>query len=422
LADDPPADAWRQKLSYVYDAFGRRIEKKYDDLTVLKYVYDGAHCIAEYDAYSHVRRKYIYGPAVDEPICLIESTSTYAGTYYYHCDGLGSVTALTNASGTTVAVYEYDVYGRVGASVPAHPNRILFTGREYDQETGLYYYRARYYNPQIGRFLQTDPKGYGAGMNLYRYCANNPTNFADPMGLDFWYNFLGPGSDGFVEGKLTFAKIVDGCSVVQTMSFDSIDEWCKWADEHPYFFDEASSEWVPEIEKRTGYKLAGGDMALLWELQALLYLGIDTVSDIEAAGGVRIVRSNQGINQYDPGSNIVYWNYTITNIDPGKYQYKAWYYQDPLIGLVHELAHARQDVVLHLPMGDPDPAINDLIRREREVGAVKTENMARAVFYSRGVPGSENLWPRPGYEAYHWDIGWNCADAWRQYNFWRVQY
>jgi uncharacterized protein RhaS with RHS repeats len=84
---------------------------------------------------------------------MIESTGSYAGTYYYHFDGLGSVTALTNSSGNTVEVYEYDVYGRVGASVPAHPNRFMFTGREYDKETGLYYYRARYYNPQIGRFL-----------------------------------------------------------------------------------------------------------------------------------------------------------------------------------------------------------------------------------------------------------------------------
>ncbi len=189
IPNDPASDAWETTLSYVYDPAGRRIEKKYDDVTVLKYVYDGDHCIAEYDAYNHLRRKYIYGPGVDQPISMIESSGTYAGTYYYHFDGLGSVTALTNASGATAEVYEYDVYGRVGASVPAHPNRIMFTGREYDKETGLYYYRARYYNPQIGRFLQTDPIGYGDGMNWYAYCGNSPIGRTDPTGRWAWYSF-----------------------------------------------------------------------------------------------------------------------------------------------------------------------------------------------------------------------------------------
>jgi RHS repeat-associated protein len=82
-----------------------------------------------------------------------------------------------------VEVYEYDVYGRVGMADANHPNRFMFTGREFDKETGLYYYRARYYTPQIGRFLQTDSVGYGAGMNLYVYCANNPAGFVDPSGF-----------------------------------------------------------------------------------------------------------------------------------------------------------------------------------------------------------------------------------------------
>jgi RHS repeat-associated protein len=178
---EPDPEDWKI-LTYVYDAAGRRIEKKYDGDTIVQYVYDGDHCLAEYNGYGQLLRKYIYGPGVDQPICMIDSMTSPAVTSYYHFDGLGSVVALTDDEGDTVQVYEYDVYGRVGATDASHPNRIMFTGREYDRETGLYYYRARDYNPQIGRFLQTDPVGYGAGLNLYRYCLNNPVGYTDPSG------------------------------------------------------------------------------------------------------------------------------------------------------------------------------------------------------------------------------------------------
>jgi len=177
------------EIEYTYDPSGRRIEKNVDG-TVTKYLAacpelaerDGSHCIAEYDANDTLVQKYIYGPGVDQPICMIDVADSNA-VYYYHFDALGSVVALSDGDGDTVQVYEYDVYGQVAASDPNHPNPFLFTGRRYDTETGLYYYRARYYNPTIGRFLQTDPIGYGDGMNMYAYCGNNSITCIDPSGL-----------------------------------------------------------------------------------------------------------------------------------------------------------------------------------------------------------------------------------------------
>ena len=151
-----------------------------DDWTV-KYCYDGDHTIAEYDGENRLLRKYIYGPRVDEPVCMIDVADSNA-VYYYHFDGLGSVIALSDEDGNTVQTYEYTVYGQVAAEDVNHPNPITFTGRWFDKETGLYYYRARYYNPEIGRFLQTDPVGYG-----YVYCGNNPVGWVDPSGLTETY-------------------------------------------------------------------------------------------------------------------------------------------------------------------------------------------------------------------------------------------
>lgn len=123
-----------------------------------------------------------------------------SNTYYYHFDGLGSVIALSDSSGDIVEQYSYDVFGEPNR-ISSVGNPYLFTGRRYDTETGLYYYRFRYYNPDLGRFMSADPWGivpdggkhnpfyptmqYSEGIraNLYTYVANNAVNFTDPFGL-----------------------------------------------------------------------------------------------------------------------------------------------------------------------------------------------------------------------------------------------
>jgi len=168
LTADP--NNW-DKITYKYDPSGRRIKKTVDGYKTT-YCYDGGHEIAEYDGNGNLLRKYVYGPGVDQPICMIEISGGSQVSYYYHFDGLGSVVALSNSAGNTIQTYEYSVYGEVAAEDPNHPNPFMFTGQRFDRETGLYYYRARYHNPYIGQFLQTDPVEYEAGMNLYLYCNN----------------------------------------------------------------------------------------------------------------------------------------------------------------------------------------------------------------------------------------------------------
>jgi len=135
----PPQDPnnW-DKITYKYDPSGRRIKKTVDGYKTT-YCHDGGHEIAEYDGNGNLLRKYVYGPGVDQPICMIEISGGSQVSYYYHFDGLGSVVALTNSAGNTIQTYEYTVYGEVAAEDPNHPNPFMFTGRRFDRETGLYY-------------------------------------------------------------------------------------------------------------------------------------------------------------------------------------------------------------------------------------------------------------------------------------------
>jgi len=109
----PDPNDW-QKITYKYDISGRRINKSVDGYKTT-YCYDGGHVLAEYDGNGNLLRKYVYGPRVDEPVCMIEVADSNA-VYYYHFDGLGSVVALSDSAGDTVQTYEYSVYGQVAAS------------------------------------------------------------------------------------------------------------------------------------------------------------------------------------------------------------------------------------------------------------------------------------------------------------------
>ena len=182
---------------YRYDGLGRRIEKVGNGIT-RRYVYDGEDILLEYDGANVLQARYTHGPGIDEPIAVTKSGSTF----FYHQDGLGSVTDLTDSSGATAKSYSYDAYGTIVDQTGTVEQPYTYTGREFDSESGLYYYRARYYDPQTGIFSQKDPIGFEVGdIHFYSYVAGNPTNFVDPHGLEAVLSFaLGAAAGGASSG------------------------------------------------------------------------------------------------------------------------------------------------------------------------------------------------------------------------------
>jgi len=165
--------------TYRYDGLGRRIEKVANGQTK-RYVYDGEDILLEYDGSNVLQARYTHGPGIDEPIAVTKGGSTF----FYHQDGLGTVTDLTDSAGATTKSYSYDAYGTIVDQTGTVEQPYTYTGRELDAETGLYYYRARYYNPNTGIFLRHDPLGLGSGStNMYEYARNNPARLLDPYGL-----------------------------------------------------------------------------------------------------------------------------------------------------------------------------------------------------------------------------------------------
>jgi RHS repeat-associated protein len=117
------------------------------------------------------------------------ATVTSAGTvYWHHTDHLGSVIATSDSNGQTLGVATYSPHGE--GAPPLH-SPFGFTGRQYDPETGLYYYRARYYSPYLGQFLTTDPIGTRDDPNLYAYVGLDPANGTDPTGKHKEYRWSG---------------------------------------------------------------------------------------------------------------------------------------------------------------------------------------------------------------------------------------
>ncbi|MBL8537069.1 MAG: RHS repeat-associated core domain-containing protein [Hyphomonadaceae bacterium] len=170
-----------------YDPAGRLYETAGGGVTT-RFLYDGVDAIAEYNASGALLRRYVHGPGVDEPIVWYEGSGT-TDRRWLHADRLGSVIAVSDASGAALSINAYDEYGAPGSS---NAGRFQYTGQMWLPEAGLYHYKARAYAPSLGRFLQSDPILHAGGMNLYAYVGGDPVNASDPMGTcqlwrkDYW--------------------------------------------------------------------------------------------------------------------------------------------------------------------------------------------------------------------------------------------
>jgi RHS repeat-associated protein len=164
---------------FKYDPFGRRIQKS-GPIGTTNYLYDGPNLLEEVDGSGNVLARYTEGTSTeDEPLSELRSGTTS----YYEQDALGSVSSVSNSAGALANTYTYDSSGKRTASTGSITNPLRYTGREFDSETGLYYNRARYYDPSSGRFLSEDPIRINGGIDYYVYVLNDPVDNDDPDGL-----------------------------------------------------------------------------------------------------------------------------------------------------------------------------------------------------------------------------------------------
>jgi RHS repeat-associated protein len=151
-----------------YDPLGRLWQLSSPSYT-RRFVYHGDQMVAHYVSSGTLVYRYVFGPGADEPLVQYDSSGVRA---WYTADERGSIVAISDSSANAYAINSYDEYGIPGSG-NSSSERFQYTGQMYLPEIGMYYYKARMYSPTLSRFMQTDPIGYGDGMNWHAYAHND---------------------------------------------------------------------------------------------------------------------------------------------------------------------------------------------------------------------------------------------------------
>jgi RHS repeat-associated protein len=185
-------------ISMIYDAFGNRVAKTVNGVTTQYLVEDDVNPTGYSQVIEEltgpigagvVTRTYTYGlQRISENLSPSLTGNNASTPSFYVYDGAGSVRQLTDSNGNKTDEYEYDAYGNSFTKSGTTPNNFLYRGEQYDPDLGLYYLRARYYNPATGRFLSRDPEdGYAkdpASLHKYLYANGDPVNGWDSLGRE----------------------------------------------------------------------------------------------------------------------------------------------------------------------------------------------------------------------------------------------